>query len=105
LAKKKNNIFIQGKEFVVLELAKEDLELVNSNDLKALINEQLEKKIKAIAFDLKNVKTVNSSGLGILISCLKTVKDIKGTFKLINVNEKIKKIFIITKLNLVFELD
>jgi len=106
LAKKTNNIFvIKDKEFVVIELSKEDLGLVKSGDLKSLINEQLEKKNRYIAFDLKNIKTVNSSGLGILISCLKLVKDNKGALKLININEKIKKIFIITKLNLVFELD
>lgn len=105
LAKKTNNIVIKEKKFVVLELDKEDLGYVNSSDLKALINEQLDKKNKAIAFDLKNVITINSSGLGILISCLKLILDNDGSFKLINVNNKIKKIFIITKLNLVFELD
>lgn len=102
--RKIKNIDLEGEQFVSIVLSKDELGLIHSNDLKSLINEQLQKDNRKIVFDFINIDTINSSGLGILISCLKSIKDKKGTFKLINVNDKIKKIFTITKLNLVFDI-
>ena len=102
--RKIKNIDLEGEQFVSVVLSKDELGLIHSNDLKTLINEQLQKDNRKIVFDFSNIDTINSSGLGILISCLKSIKDKKGTFKLINVNDKIKKIFTITKLNLVFDI-
>jgi anti-sigma B factor antagonist len=104
LDRKIKNIDLEGEQFVSIVLSKDELGLIHSNDLKSLINEQLQKDNRKIVFDFINIDTINSSGLGILISCLKSIKDKKGTFKLINVNDKIKKIFTITKLNLVFDI-
>jgi len=102
--KKTNTINFNGSEFTVLELSKDELELIHSGDLKIATNEEI-KINKYIAFDLKNIQTINSSGLGILISCLKSIKENKGNLRLLNVNEKIKKIFSITKLYLIFDID
>lgn len=49
------------------------------------------------AIDLSEVNSINSSGLGILISCYKSVKDADGDLKLINANDKLLNIFKITK--------
>jgi len=53
--------------------------------------------------DLSDVKFMNSSGLGMLIGGLTTMKKANGHFKLANVTDKIESLLIITKLITIFE--
>ena len=53
--------------------------------------------------DLAKVDWMNSSGLGILISGLTTVKNANGELKLARVTEKINSLLMITKLITVFD--
>lgn len=53
--------------------------------------------------DLKKVDWMNSSGLGILISGLTTVRNANGELKLARATEKISSLLMITKLITVFE--
>jgi anti-sigma B factor antagonist len=46
---------------------------------------------------------MNSTGLGILISCLTTLKNAGGELKLSNVTDNIKSLLTITKLVTVFD--
>jgi len=59
-------------------------------------------KLKVI-IDLKDVDWMNSTGLGILISGLTTLRNNKGDLKLANVTDKIQSLLTITKLITVFE--
>ena len=61
-----------------------------------------EGKINLIV-DLSGVKFMNSSGLGMLIGGLTTMKKAEGHFKLANVTDKIESLLIITKLITIFE--
>ena len=72
-----------------------------------LLNEKLHQlidngKSKVVA-DLAKVNWMNSSGLGILIGGLTTMRNNKGDLKLANVTERIQSLLIITKLITVFE--
>ena len=72
-----------------------------------LLNEKLHElidngKAKVVA-DLAKVNWMNSSGLGILIGGLTTMRNNKGDLKLANVTERIQSLLIITKLITVFE--
>ncbi len=58
---------------------------------------------KNIIIDLSEVKFMNSSGLGMLISGLTTVKNGGGVLKLANVTDKIQSLLMITKLITIFE--
>jgi len=70
-------------------------------------NDKLHKLIdegkKNIIVDLHDVKFMNSSGLGMLIGGLTTVKKSEGTFRLSRVTDKIESLLIITKLITIFE--
>ena len=70
------------------------------------LHESLHKLIDAnnknVVIDLKGVDWINSSGLGILISGLTTVRNSGGNLCLANPSEKIKNILTITKLSSVF---
>ncbi|OGC79384.1 MAG: anti-anti-sigma factor [candidate division Zixibacteria bacterium RBG_16_40_9] len=58
---------------------------------------------KKIIVDLSKVEWMNSTGLGILISGLTTLKNNQGELKLANVTDKIQSLLAITKLVTVFE--
>jgi anti-sigma B factor antagonist len=56
-----------------------------------------------VVIDLSEVKFMNSSGLGMLIGGLTTMKKANGSLKLARVTEKIESLLIITKLITIFE--
>ena len=58
---------------------------------------------KNVVIDLANVKFMNSSGLGMLISGFTTMKNGGGMLKLANATEKINSLLVITKLITIFE--
>lgn len=67
------------------------------------LHEHIEKGVKKVVIDLTKVDWVNSTGLGILISALTTMKNNGGQLKLANVTEKIHSLLTITKLVTVFD--
>lgn len=72
-----------------------------------LLHDQLhdliaEKKLKVV-IDLSQVDWMNSTGLGILISSLTTLRNSQGDLKLASVTDKIQSLLTITKLITVFE--
>ncbi|MBN1541011.1 STAS domain-containing protein [candidate division KSB1 bacterium] len=73
-----------------------------------LLNETLHRVLedgkRQIVVDLAGVEWMNSSGLGILISALTTVRNTGGDLKLAGVTERIRSLLTITKLNTVFEI-
>lgn len=66
--------------------------------LKSLIHEGF----KQFVVDLADVKWMNSSGLGMLMSCLTTTKNADGQLKIANVTEKVESLLMITQLTKVF---
>ena len=72
-----------------------------------VLNEKLHEFIKAgktkIVADLKSVDWMNSSGLGILIGGLTTMRNNNGDLKLANITDRIQSLLMITKLLTVFE--
>ena len=90
-------------EAVVLELKGN---VMGGDDTKEF-NEVLHKLIDGgktrVVLDLGGVKFMNSSGLGMLIGGLTTMKKAEGHLKLAKVTEKIESLLIITKLIKIFE--
>lgn len=58
---------------------------------------------KNIVVDLSDVKFMNSSGLGMLISGFTSIKNAGGNMKLARATEKINSLLVITKLITIFE--
>jgi anti-sigma B factor antagonist len=56
-----------------------------------------------VLVDMGKVYIVNSTGLGILIAALTTVKNAGGMLKLLNVTKRIESLLMVTKLSLIFE--
>lgn len=58
---------------------------------------------KNVVVDLSKAKFMNSSGLGMLISGLTTMRNSGGDLRLANVADRIQSLLAITKLNSVFK--
>jgi anti-sigma B factor antagonist len=62
----------------------------------------IEKGERKFVIDLSKVKVMNSSGLGILIASLTSIKNANGTLKIASANDKIKNLLLVTKLHTIF---
>jgi len=62
----------------------------------------LKKSKKNVVVDLAKVKFMNSSGLGMLIGALTTMRKAGGELKIANATDKIESLLIVTKLITVF---
>ena len=69
----------------------------------AKIKELLAQKKNKIIINLSDVSWINSSGLGMLMGCLTSIKNAEGSMKLTGITEKVKNLFIITKLITLFD--
>ncbi len=68
------------------------------------INNLIDRNKKNIIIDLSKVDWMNSSGLGILIGAVTTLKNNSGRLALVNVSGRIRNLLRITKLADVFEV-
>jgi len=64
----------------------------------------LDNKTDKIVVDLKGVEWMGSVGIGILICCLTAVKNAGGDMRLSGLNNKIKELLRITKLENIFDI-
>jgi anti-sigma B factor antagonist len=67
------------------------------------LHDYIDQSKKKVVIDLAEVDWMNSTGLGILISGLTTLRNNQGDLKLANVTGKIESLLTITKLITVFE--
>ena len=67
------------------------------------LHDFIDQNKKKVIIDLSKVEWMNSTGLGILISGLTTMRNNGGELKLAGVTEKIESLLTITKLITVFE--
>lgn len=88
---------------VVIELKGKIMGGPDSAMFRDELKKHLDEDVKKVVVDLGKVDWMNSSGLGILIGGLTTVKNADGEMKLARVTEKIKSLLMITKLVQVFD--
>lgn len=88
---------------VIIELHGNVMGGPEASEFKELLHKLIEEGKKNVVVDLANVKFMNSSGLGMLISGLTSMRNNGGDLKLANVTEKIESLLMITKLITIFE--
>ncbi|MDD3732281.1 MAG: STAS domain-containing protein [candidate division Zixibacteria bacterium] len=67
------------------------------------LHDYIEQNKKKVIIDLGKVDWMNSTGLGILISGLTTIRNNNGELKLANLTKKVQSLLTITKLVSVFD--
>ncbi len=90
-------------EAVVLELKGNVMGGDDTKEFNETLHKLIDQGKTRMIIDLGGVKFMNSSGLGMLIGGLTTMKKAEGHLKLANVTEKIESLLIITKLIKIFE--
>ena len=73
-------------------------------DIVETVNHALSSKVKFGLIDLTDVRYINSSGIGVMITILTKFKNQSGELYLINPSEHVKKLLIITKLQSIFNI-
>ncbi len=73
-------------------------------DLSAKLTKFIEQKGKHVVVDMASIDLINSSGLGMLVSTLTSMRKIGGTVKLADIPKSALHLLEITRLNTVFEL-
>lgn len=92
-----------GKVMVVM-VREERLDAHNSEELKVEINRLFESGTKELLVDLKEVRFIDSSGLGVLVSGFKNAATHQGSIKLCSLQTQVKSMFELTRLHRVFDI-
>lgn len=74
----------------------------NGADLVEVVKDAIDKQVLLCALYISNVRYINSSGIGVLITILTKFRNKGGEVILVNPSEHVKKLLIITKLNAIF---
>ncbi len=86
--------------------------LEGTDNITASVTEPIKKELKdlyykpntKLAFDLSNVKYIDSSGFGVFLSLKKTSFENKGHFKIFNLNPKTGELFKLLHLDTILEI-
>jgi anti-sigma B factor antagonist len=90
-------------DVVVIEVKGNMMGGPDSQKFRDLLHKLIDEGKNKVVVDLKNVKFINSAGLGTLISGLTTMRNAGGDLKIANPTEKIESLLMITRLIKVFE--
>lgn len=96
----------QEKEhgYLILEIVDERIDAHNSIELKESLQKVIEQGEVNIVVKLNQVRFIDSSGLGALLSGFKNATARSGKFVLSNIQNQVLSMFELTRLNRVFEI-
>ncbi|MCK5210037.1 MAG: STAS domain-containing protein, partial [Cyclobacteriaceae bacterium] len=73
-------------------------------ELISIINDTINDDIVFCAIDIQDVRYINSSGIGVLITILTKFRNKGGEVVLIKPSDSVEKLLVITKLNSIFTI-
>ena len=76
----------------------------NRNELKQKVNDELDKGERKVLIDFARTGYIDSSGLGVLVSLSKRIRELGGDLRLANLNDDLKTLFELTKLDSLFQI-
>lgn len=82
-------------------------DLIGEDDgarLLGAVGEAINQKILVCIIDISELRYINSSGIGVLITILTKFRNKSGEVYLMKPSETVKKLLIITKLNAIFQI-
>ena len=92
------------KDFNVLTILEERVDAHNSGELKTYLLQLIENGENRIIIQLGNVRFIDSSGLGALLSGNKNIALKAGRLILSNIQKQVLSMFELTRLNRIFEI-
>ena len=97
------NMTEQG-DIVQIEVAEERMDAHNSGDLKEQMLQLFDEGKCNLVIDLSQVRFIDSSGLGALVSGFKNASAREGSLKLCCLQPQVRSMFELTRLHRVFEI-
>lgn len=97
------NVEVEKKDGAVIIYPMGEINAYHVSDFKTRVLESISKGEKVI-IDFSNVDYVDSAGLGSLVAILKHVKTENKEMKLVSLKPNLKRIFELTKLDMVFDM-
>jgi anti-sigma B factor antagonist len=76
----------------------------NRQELKQKVLEELENGERKFLIDFERTGYIDSSGLGVLVSLSKKIREHGGELRLANLNEDLRTLFELTKLDTLFQI-
>lgn len=76
----------------------------NRQELKQRVLQELENGARKFVIDFANTGYIDSSGLGVLVSLSKKIREHGGALRLSGLNEDLRTLFELTKLDTLFEI-
>jgi anti-sigma B factor antagonist len=76
----------------------------NRQELKQRVLDELERGERKFLVDFANTGYIDSSGLGVLVSLSKKIREQGGDLRLASLNEDLSTLFELTKLNTLFTI-
>jgi anti-sigma B factor antagonist len=76
----------------------------NRQELKQKVLEELEKGERKFVVDFARTGYIDSSGLGVLVSLSKKIREQGGELRLANLNDDLRTLFELTKLDTLFQI-
>jgi len=76
----------------------------NRQELKQKVLDELEGGARKFLIDFSNTGYIDSSGLGVLVSLSKKIREQGGELRLANLNEDLRTLFELTKLDTLFHI-
>lgn len=84
---------------------KGEIDICTSNELKEKLYNIIDTNQKDLLIDCKELNYIDSTGLGIFVATLKKAKQYEKKITILNLKDNIKKLFIITGLDKIFQID
>ena len=76
----------------------------NRQELKQKVLDELERGERRFLIDFAKTGYIDSSGLGVLVSLSKKIREQGGELRLANLNDDLKTLFELTKLDTLFQI-
>jgi len=81
-----------------------EVDIYTAPDLKKQLLELTKQKGQSVVVDLSDVNYMDSTGIGVFISTLKSTKENDSHLKLVNLQSQVMRLFDITGLNEIIEI-
>ena len=94
----------KDKSGVVIVGVEGQLIVGNRQELKQKVLESLEEGSRKFVIDFSKTGYIDSSGLGVLVSLSKKIREQGGELRLANLNDDLKTLFELTKLDTLFQI-
>ena len=89
---------------LVLKLSGDLIGENNSSTVIGVVGDALQQRVRLCIVDISDLRYINSSGIGLLITILTKFRNKGGEVYLMKPSESVQKLLVITKLNAIFHI-